>query len=339
MDEPQSKRRKSADIPKVECFFCEEDILNLQKGMTERLNEHLNQCARILNYGKLLAKLSGGDGVALEVKYHLRCLQKLYNVEREYLNSLEKTDSSDPGKDLYPVAFSELVIYIIDSKANNTEATPVVFRMADLASLYKLCLEQLGVNSPNVHSTRLKEQLLARIPELEAHKKGHDVLLAFKTDIGSVPHEASQYSNAIHLSKAADILRKEMLQHKTEFSNELKDVFGEEAIPPALLQFVCSIEHGVDIKSHLTHGITKSDLAMAQLLQFNCYSYHGEGSTIHRHCKDRETPFAVYVGLKVYAKTRKRELIDKLHENGLSISYDRVLEISSKLGETDKTVC
>lgn len=38
--------------------------------------------------------------------------------------------------------------------------------------------------------------------------------------------------------------------------------------------------------------------------------------------------------MKVFAKTRKRELIDKLHENGISISYDRVLEISGQLGET-----
>ena len=82
------------------------------------------------------------------------------------------------------------------------------------------------------------------------------------------------------------------------------------------------------------HGITKSDLAMAKLLQFNCFSYHGEGSTIHRRCKDREALFAIYVGLKVHAKTRERELIYKLHENGLSISYGRVLETSSKLGET-----
>ena len=335
-DQPRTKRRKSADIPKVECFFCEEedDISNMQEGMTERLNEHLNQCARTLNDGKLLAKLSAGDVVALEIKYHLRCLQKLYNAERAYLNSLEKADGSDPGKDLYPVAFSELLIYIMDSKITNTDAAPVVFRLADLASLYKLRLEQLGVDSPCVHSTRLKEQLLARIPELEAHKKGRDVILAFKADIGPVLHEASQYTNAIHLSKAADILRKEMLQHKTRFNSELKDGFGEEAVPPALLQFVCSIEHGVDIKAHLAYGTAKSDLAIAQLLQFNCHSKQREGSTTHRHSKDRETPFAVYVGLKVYAKTRKRELIDKLHENGLSISYDRVLEITGKLGET-----
>ncbi|CAE1171218.1 unnamed protein product [Acanthosepion pharaonis] len=281
-----------------------------------------------------LQKLSGGDVVALEVKIPPSMPQNLYNAERAYLNSLEKAEGSDPGKDLYPVAFSELVIYNMDSKVTNTEAAPVVFQLAGLDSPYKLRLEQLGVDSPNVHSTRLKEQLLARIPELEAHKKGHDVLLAFKADIGPVLHEASQYSNALHLSKAADILRKEMLQHKTKFSSELKDCFAEEAIPPALLQFVCRIEHGVDIKSHLTHGIAKSDLANPQLLQFNCYSKRREDLTTQIHSKDREVPFAVYVGLKVYAKTRKRELIGKFHEHGLSISYDRVLEISGKIGET-----
>lgn len=35
----------------------------------------------------------------------------------------------------------------------------------------------------------------------------------------------------------------------------------------------------------------------------------------------------------LFAKTRKRQLIDMLHVNGLSISYDRVLEISAQLGE------
>ena len=41
----------------------------------------------------------------------------------------------------------------------------------------------------------------------------------------------------------------------------------------------------------------------------------------------------MYLGLNVFAKTRKRQLIDMLYENRLSISYDRVLEISSQLGE------
>ena len=37
--------------------------------------------------------------------------------------------------------------------------------------------------------------------------------------------------------------------------------------------------------------------------------------------------------LYVFAKIRKRQIIEMLHENGLSISYDRVLEISAQLRE------
>lgn len=106
------------------------------------------------------------------------------------------------------------------------------------------------------------------------------------------------------------------------------------------------IKHGADIKSQLQHGASKSDLAISQLLQFNCFTKYQEGTEVHRHSKDRETPFAVYVGMSVFAKTRKRQLIDMLHENGLSISYDRVLEISAQLGEAvvaqyveDRVVC
>jgi len=291
---------------------------------------------RTLNHGKLLATLSAGDVVAQELKYHPRCLVDLYNAERAHLNVIKHEEEGNKlGNQAYPVVLSELVIYIMDSKVvASTDTAPPIFRLVDLATLYKRRLEQIGVDSPDVNSTRFKEQLLTRIPDLEAHKKGRDVLLACKEDISSVLSDASKYSEAIHLAKAANIIRKEMLDHKTKFSTEFSEEFGAEAIPPSLLQFVCSIEHGVDIRSHLKHGVVKSDLAIAQLLQYNCYSKYQERSKIHRHSNDRETPFAVYVGMKVFVKTRKRELIDKLHENGISISYDRVLEIAGQLGET-----
>ena len=37
--------------------------------------------------------------------------------------------------------------------------------------------------------------------------------------------------------------------------------------------------------------------------------------------------------MSVYAKTRKRMLVEMLHEHGISISYDRVLEVSAQLGD------
>ena len=51
---------------------------------------------------------------------------------------------------------------------------------------------------------------------------------------------------------------------------------------------------------------------------------------LQNHTKRRETPFA---GLLLFAKTRKRQLIDKEHQYGICISYDRVLEMSSQMGE------
>lgn len=337
------KRPRNSDPPRVQCFLCEkEDVIsNLRQAMTMKLNDRLNQCARNLNHGSLLAKLSAGDVVAQELKYHSSCLVCLYNEERAHLNAIKQENrASNAVDDLYPVVFSELVIYIMDCRVTSPDTTPTIFKLSDLVTLYKCRLEQLGVKSPDVNPTRLKQQLLSRIPELEAHRKGRDVLIAFKKDVSSVLSDASKYSEAIHLAKAADIIRKEMLAHKAKFSMNYQEGFGEEAVPPALLQFVCSIEHGVDIRSHLKHGVVQSDIALSQLLQYNFYSKYREANEsllagkTYRHSKDRETPFAVYVGMKVFAKTRKRELIDKLHENGISISYDRVLEISGQLGET-----
>lgn len=97
--------------------------------------------------------------------------------------------------------------------------------------------------------------------------------------------------------------------------------------------FICMVEHGADIKSQLRNEASKSDLAMAQLLQYNCSGRCKKGTLTHRHSKKRETTLAVFIGLSVYSKTRKRQLIELLHDNGMCISYDRVLEITSQLGE------
>ena len=80
-------------------------------------------------------------------------------------------------------------------------------------------------------------------------------------------------------------------------------------------KLVSMIEHGLDIESQLENGVTTSDQAIAQLLQFNCHrKVPKESASSQRHSPDRDTPFAVYVGLRVFAKTRKRQLIDTLFQ-------------------------
>ena len=138
--------------------------------------------------------------------------------------------------------------------------------------LYRERLEQLGIESPAVHATRLKDQLLVHIPELQAHHEGCDVMLAFEKDVGAIHTEASKYGEAIHLAKAAGMIQYDMLKHKSQFNSNCLDGCLEDAVPSSLLQFVCMIEHGTDIKSQLKHGASKSDLAMSHLLQYNCFA-------------------------------------------------------------------
>lgn len=105
------------------------------------------------------------------------------------------------------IAFFELVTYIIES--TNSRAGPCTFRLADVVLL---------------NSTRLKDQLLSHLPELEAYDKGRDVLLAFESNIGTFMVEASKTCDAINLPKSATIIRKEMLAHKWTFEKTLQGV-------------------------------------------------------------------------------------------------------------------
>lgn len=330
----QSKlRRKNHDSQT--CIFCEKvaPASDLREASTTGLDKRLCDIAEMLGDGKLLARLTGGDVIAQEFKYHNVCLRALYNRERAHLRNLEKRDTKSQP-DVYPMVISELVAYLVES--NLCSKGPVTFCMPDICHMYQKRLEQLGVDSPNVNSTRLKEKLLAEIPELEAHrsgKDGRDIVLAFQKDGGKALAQSSDFSEALVVAKAAKLLRRCILDHQSRFDGTFSEGSVKNAIPPLLLQFIGMVEHGADIKSQLRFGASKSDQAIAQLLQYNCYSRYKEGAATHRHSKDRETAFPVYMGLSVYAKTRKRNLVEMLHDHGLSISYDRVLEVSAQLGE------
>ncbi|KAJ8387355.1 hypothetical protein AAFF_G00157320 [Aldrovandia affinis] len=271
--ECQTKLRRTS-LEGQTCFICDKEAPSseLRQVMTMNLNNRLNECAQTLNDGKLLARLSGGDAIAQELKYHFACLTDLYNRERTYLRATKRLEQERaPEEDAHPQAFSELVTYLVETTRSGEG--PAVFRLADIVHLYAQRLEQLGVDAPAVNSTRLKEKLLSEIPELEAHKQGRDVLLAFQKDVGFVLSEASDYySEAIILGKAANILRRHMLDHKSTFDGTFHELCIKQAIPLTLLQFVAMLEHGADIKSQLRFGASKTDLAIAQLLQYNCYA-------------------------------------------------------------------
>ena len=60
-----------------------------------------------------------------------------------------------------------------------------------------------------VHSTPLKQRLLAQFPHMWAHNKGRDVLMVFEEDVGAALARACGLdSDAVHLARAVQILRR-----------------------------------------------------------------------------------------------------------------------------------
>ena len=89
-----------------------------------------------------------------------------------------------------------------------------MFKLADIAQLYQSRIKQLEIKlDMRVHSTRLKQRLLAQFPDMRTHNKGRDIMMAFEEDVGSALTKACELDNdndAVHLARAAHIVRRRM---------------------------------------------------------------------------------------------------------------------------------
>ena len=193
-------------------------------------------------------------------------------------------------------------------------------------------------------------RILAMIPDLEEHKQGRDILLAFKEDVAMALRRAREDcdNEAMHLARSATIVRREMMMIENSFDGSFDQDWQHKSVPKSLLSLVNMILYGPNIKTQASNAnATQAGLSIAQLLQYNSYSRRRKGPHQHeRHSRKRETPLPIYLGLSVHAKTRSRELVDNLYDLGLSVSYDRVMSISTDLGngvcrrfEEEKVVC
>ena len=221
--------------------------------------------------------------------------------------------------DLHGIAFAELVAYMEDFRMEGSVAP--VFKLADLAHLYKLRLEQLGVILEGcIHTSRLKLRLLSVFPDLRAHLQGRNVMLSFDDDIGDALKKACDHDNdndAMLLAQAARVVRKEMFSPNFSFDGTFSEESLQNSVPKSLLALVNMILEDPNIK-HQTQLVisanTKASRSISQLLMFNSVKHTRavDPSSTVRHSSEHETPVPVYVALKIHAVTRSRNLIDAI---------------------------
>ena len=145
-----------------------------------------------------------------------------------------------------------------------------------------------------------------------------------------IKREKEKDSEACHLAKAANIVRRDMLKMKNTFNGAFQPNCQKEAIPVSLKILIGTILKGSAAVPN------QASLTIAQPLMSNSISrvrVRKEPSTNH-HIREKECPLPNYVALTIPEATRDRSLIDAFFKLGMCISYNSVLSISTDIANS-----
>lgn len=325
------------------CIFCNDGKIKgaLHRFSTDDASNNLKRMVLDLEDFDVLAKISGGvDLIAIEAKYHMQCLTNLRNRHKSLLRkrSKDKTvlEAEEAAKINETRAFIELIDFIEMSVENGTN----FFVVAELHAMYELRLKSLGLEK-TVNRFRLKNELLNHFSEAQEESDGRRSVLVFKEGLKQFLCEAFKerdYSEDTNiLAKAAKILRKDIFSH-TPFKFEGSFPTGCQAssLPETLKSFISMVLNGLDL--NVQEEDAQPCLTIGQGIVFNTKkkgAKKNEGNQKKvRHSAQREPPLPIYLGLNIHASLRNKTLINKLYRLGLSISYDRVIEIEDLVAKS-----
>ena len=229
-----------------------------------------------------------------------------------------------------PQALNELVDYIRSSAENDK----LIFLLSELHTMYVKRLATLGVHK-TVNKTRLNNSLLEHLPGAKEQFSGKQIVIIFKKAIEGLLKDAVQqdYSeDALILANASAIVRREIFSHECfTFSGHFTDECQEISVPPSLKSFISMILNGLNIENTETQD-TQRRLTVCQTILFNAEGRSTRSKTGQtRHAKSREHPLPLYIAFSIHALTRSKALINKMYHLGLSVSYQRILELEESL--------
>ncbi|KAG1676996.1 hypothetical protein GQR58_014039 [Nymphon striatum] len=259
----QSKRQSIGNPNQEACIFCLTVSGKMHKCSTMNLDHELRRWATGLNDTALLARISGGDLVAIEAKYH-------YD--------------------------------------------------------YK-----------TIHKTRLKIQLLGHFLDgCQEQSDGKNILLVFNEGLKKILKQAVDSrdfeAEAISMVKLVKAVREEIFDWKlSQFTGSFKHNCQEESVPTSLKSLISMLLNGPNVTGQ-DETETQACLTISQLIHFNAKN-KAPVAKKSRHSKKREPPLPLYVGLNVHTLTRSKNLVNSLGMLGISVSYDRIIELENLLSD------
>ena len=240
---------------------------DLHEFSTSDADRNVRTMATELQDTELLSKIGGGDLIAIEAKYHLKCLVILRNRYRTFIRTSQEPFNTEE-KMSESIALVELFNHIEKSVDSGT----LLFRLSELHRLYTTHLEDLEVRKV-IDKTRLKDSLLDHFPEAQEQYEGKHVVIVFKEGMSNMLKEALKQrdfsEDAAILVKAATIVRNDIFNYSgKKFSGTFSPNCQEDALPASLKSLVSMILKGPNLMDQDRH-VSQPCLTIAQLMLHN----------------------------------------------------------------------
>ena len=137
-------------------IFCDEQGNDLHQVLTLEVDRDVNEMAIQMQDSQLIAKLAAGDMVAIEAKYHPRCMLAYRRKYTAYVKSCSETETTTNDDSLAEArTFAELISFMESSAEGGT----LLFKLSSLHDFYVSRLRNLHVDK-SVNKTHLRNRII-----------------------------------------------------------------------------------------------------------------------------------------------------------------------------------
>ncbi len=285
-------------------------------------------------YARLNTAVSAEEAQAGDIHYHKECYTALENAARSATSNASKTAHNNTTSQLQydPLIIAQLVAFI--------KSSSIPHKVSDLKGLYQQRVHSAisDWTEVSIHSTRFKNHLLGKLgSDFYAFKNGKDVYISHSKTIGSSLAETARVhvteDEAENIVAVGLILRKYILNVPTPFNGTFnQNALTKPVAQPLLTLLEVMLEGSSSITDKMNEDAssinarTRVACTISQLICSNAAKSSSQATTLYQS-RQRVMPFPLYVGLKLHVNDRQRQIIGFFHSAGISVSYDRVMEV------------
>ena len=325
-------KRKLLETDNALCIFCGKvSSGKLHEYSTRNAEISLRAMANDMQDNALLTKISGGDLVAIEAKYHFSCLSEYRNRHRSYLRKKSKEVDIDYER-VKAREFVEVVSYVEAA----IEGELYMFKVKELRCLYQKQLKEFSYDV-EINKSKFKESILNYFESsgIQEQSDGKNKILIFPEGIKSLLKNAFEVHDyqeeALLFLRVAKICRNELFKEENA-SSEGKFASNCQQLVPTIRLLISTILYGPDLNTAVQEMQVCN--TVSQILMYNARKRkQKEDSASSRHSLKREPPVPLYVGLNIHTLTCNKGIIDRFEKLGLSVPYDRVLQVERVLAQ------